>query len=417
MKKILIIEDSKSIASTLSLMIKEQFGYKTVLGSSVKECAKILLEHKGRFDVALLDLGLPDSTNGEIVDFVTKFNIPIIILTASTSIEEDIKNRSLNIVDYVIKDGIYSFKYALSVIQRVINNKTIKVLVVDDSKSFLETIKKLLQRYRLTVFTAKNGKEALDVMNEHQDIKLLLTDYYMPLIDGLELVRVLRKKYNKDELSIIVTSGSKDKKTASKFLKYGANDFLYKGFTQEELFVRISANLELLELFEQLRKKANTDYLTNLYNRRYFFEQGKKILEFSKINNKICAVALIDIDNFKIINDEYGHDIGDIAIKEVSIVLNRFLYNNELVARLGGEEFSILFYNCEEKETLDKLELIREEFEKNVIDLGTINIKFTVSIGCSFNNSNGSIDAMLQEADKNLYKAKDSGRNQIRYKK
>ncbi|AXX93274.1 REC domain-containing diguanylate cyclase [Malaciobacter molluscorum LMG 25693] len=417
MKKILIIEDSKSIASTLSLMIKEQFGYKTVLGSSVKECAKILLEHKGRFDVALLDLGLPDSTNGEIVDFVTKFNIPIIILTASISIEEDIKNRSLNIVDYVIKDGIYSFKYALSVIQRVINNKTIKVLVVDDSKSFLETIKKLLQRYRLTVFTAKNGKEALDVMNEHQDIKLLLTDYYMPLIDGLELVRVLRKKYNKDELSIIVTSGSKDKKTASKFLKYGANDFLYKGFTQEELFVRISANLELLELFEQLRKKANTDYLTNLYNRRYFFEQGKKILEFSKINNKICAVVLIDIDNFKIINDEYGHDIGDIAIKEVSIVLNRFLYNNELVARLGGEEFSILFYNCEEKETLDKLELIREEFEKNVIDLGTINIKFTVSIGCSFNNSNGSIEAMLQEADKNLYKAKDSGRNQIRYKK
>lgn len=276
MKKILIIEDSKSIASTLSLMIKEQFGYKTVLGSSVKECAKILLEHKGRFDVALLDLGLPDSTHGEIVDFVTKFNIPIIILTASTLIEDEIKNRSLNIVDYVIKDGIYSFKYALSVIQRVINNKAVKVLVVDDSKTFLETTKKLMERYRLTVFTAKNGKEALDVINEHQDIKLLLTDYYMPLIDGLELVRTLRKKYNKDELSIIVTSASKEKKTASKFLKYGANDFLYKGFTQEELFVRISANIELLELFEQLRQKANRDYLTNLYNRRYFLSMEQK---------------------------------------------------------------------------------------------------------------------------------------------
>ncbi len=131
-KRVLIVEDSKSVASTLSLMIKENLGYKTVLASSVKECAKILLEYKGKFDVALLDLGLPDSTNGEIVDFVTKFNIPTIILTGSTLVEDEIKYRNKNIVDYVIKDGFYSFKYALSVIKRVIKNENIKVLIVDD---------------------------------------------------------------------------------------------------------------------------------------------------------------------------------------------------------------------------------------------------------------------------------------------
>ncbi len=414
-KRVLIVEDSKSVASTLSLMIKENLGYKTVLASSLKECAKILLEYKGKFDVALLDLGLPDSTNGEIVDFVTKFNVPTIILTGSTLVEDEIKYRNKNIVDYVIKDGLYSFKYALSVIKRVIKNENIKVLIVDDSISFLETTKSLIQRYRLEVFTATNGKEALDILEKNSDIKIILTDYYMPIIDGLELVRTIRKKYNKDELSIIVTSGTQEKNTASKFLKYGANDFLYKGFTQEELFVRLSANLEVLELFEELRNRANKDFLTNLYNRRYLFEEGIKRLETAKLKNERISVALIDIDRFKQINDTYGHDLGDIAIKEVSKILESHFYNNEIVARLGGEEFCIIFCNEDEDYIKDKLELIRLEFENNVIEVRNIELKFTVSIGCSFTMAS-TLDLMLQDADKELYSAKDGGRNQIRYR-
>ncbi|MFY9075603.1 REC domain-containing diguanylate cyclase [Malaciobacter mytili] len=414
-KRVLIVEDSKSVASTLSLMIKENLGYKTVLASSVKECAKILLEYKGKFDVALLDLGLPDSTNGEIVDFVTKFNIPTIILTGSTLVEDEIKYRNKNIVDYVIKDGLYSFKYALSVIKRVIKNENIKVLIVDDSISFLETTKSLIQRYRLEVFTATNGKEALEILENNLDIKIILTDYYMPIMDGLELVRTIRKKYNKDELSIIVTSGTQEKNTASKFLKYGANDFLYKGFTQEELFVRLSANLEVLELFEELKNRANKDFLTNLYNRRYLFEEGTKRLINARLENEKISVALIDIDKFKQINDTYGHDVGDIAIKEVSKILESHFYNNEIVARLGGEEFCIVFYGEDEDIIKDKLEIIRLEFENNTIEVNNIELSFTVSIGCSFSIA-PTLDLMLQDADKELYCAKDAGRNQIRYR-
>ncbi|AXH15849.1 REC domain-containing diguanylate cyclase [Malaciobacter mytili LMG 24559] len=414
-KRVLIVEDSKSVASTLSLMIKENLGYKTVLASSVKECAKILLEYKGKFDVALLDLGLPDSTNGEIVDFVTKFNIPTIILTGSTLVEDEIKYRNKNIVDYVIKDGLYSFKYALSVIKRVIKNENIKVLIVDDSISFLETTKSLIQRYRLEVFTATNGKEALEILENNLDIKIILTDYYMPIMDGLELVRTIRKKYNKDELSIIVTSGTQEKNTASKFLKYGANDFLYKGFTQEELFVRLSANLEVLELFEELKNRANKDFLTNLYNRRYLFEEGTKKLINARLENEKISVALIDIDKFKQINDTYGHDVGDIAIKEVSKILESHFYNNEIVARLGGEEFCIVFYGEDEDIIKDKLEIIRLEFENNTIEVNNIELSFTVSIGCSFSIA-PTLDLMLQDADKELYCAKDAGRNQIRYR-
>ena len=95
-KRILIIEDSRSVSSTLSAMIDEELGYETIIGKTLKECAKLLLDYKGKSDLALLDLGLPDSQNGEIVDFVTKFDIPIVILTASRLNEDDDKLKSFS---------------------------------------------------------------------------------------------------------------------------------------------------------------------------------------------------------------------------------------------------------------------------------------------------------------------------------
>lgn len=412
--KILIVEDSKSVAKTLASLVEEELGYKCILASTMKETADELLKHKGKFEVALLDLSLPDSLNGEVVDFVTKFNIPVVILTGS-SLPKDEKRFRKNIVDYVIKDGLYSFKYAISVVKRIIYNSKIKVLIVDDSKTFTEATKDLVQRYRLIPFVANNGKEALEIIEENKDIKIVLTDYHMPKMDGLELTRTIRKKFSKDEMSIIVTSSNEDKKTPSKFLKYGANDFLHKNFTEEEFFVRLSANLEILELFEDVKNKANKDFLTGLYNRRYLFDKGRKLYEEYKKDKKDFAIAIIDIDKFKLINDTYGHDIGDIAIKEVSKVINKNIESNFLAARLGGEEFCILIYDKKQDEVKKILNNIKDSFESNFIETEEAKINFTVSIGCSFDFSQ-SIDHMIQSADKGLYSAKEEGRNRVRYR-
>ena len=414
-KRVLIIEDSKSVANTLSMLIEEFLEYETVKGASMKECAKLFLEYKGKFDVALLDLGLPDAQNGEVVDFVSKFNVPMVILTGSVTVEDKIKNKSKNIVDYVVKDGMYSYKYTLSIIKRIINNQNIDVLIVDDSKSFIEKTKALIEKYRLTVYSASNGKEALEILQNNINIKVVLTDYYMPTMNGLDFVRAARKKYSKDELSIIVTSVTQEKSIASKFLKCGANDFLYKGFTPEELYVRINANIEVLELFEELKNRANRDFLTNLYNRRYLFEEGIKKLNIAKEENTNLNVALIDIDKFKAINDTYGHDVGDSAIKMVADFLQEYFNKDEIVARLGGEEFCIIFIDEDENSVKGRLEHLRREFESRIIKVDNHNINFTISIGCCFKKFD-TLDIMLQEADNGLYDAKDSGRNRIRYR-
>ena len=413
--KVLIVDDSISILNTLKSFIEDELDVEIFTSKSLKECATTLLSQKGKFDIILADLGLPDAPNGEIIEFLTKFTIPIIILTGTDDVNVEEKYRNKNIVDYVIKDGISALSYVTSIIKRILNNSDIKILVVDDSKTFLEQTKRLLQRYKFQAFTALNGEEALLLLNENRDIKIVLTDYLMPKMDGLELTKRIRKDFTKDQISVIIVSNDPCKRIPTKFLKYGANDFLYKGFSNEEFFARINSNIEILELFEEINNKANKDYLTGMYNRRYLFDNGEKIYNEHKNKNNDFAVALIDIDKFKAINDTYGHDVGDMAIKEVGNILNQAIQKDVLISRMGGEEFCILLYNRTKDEIMVLLEKIRNLFESNQIEFENHKLKYTVSIGCSFEFGKN-LDEMIQKADNGLYEAKNSGRNKVRYR-
>lgn len=411
--KVLIIDDSSSICNTLKSLIQNDIDIDVFIAKSLKECAKMLLQEKGKFDIFLADLGLPDAPNGEIVDFLSKFSIPIVVLTGSEDIDIEEKFRNKNIVDYIIKDGISALTYATSIVSRIIHNKDVKVLVVDDSKTFVEKTVDLLNRYKINALCAYDGIEAYETLLNNKDIKIVLTDYLMPNMNGLELTKKIRKDYSKDELSIIVTSNDSSKKIPAKFLKYGANDFLYKGFSNEEFFARINSNIEILELFDEIKNKANKDYLTGLFNRRYLFDTGAKIYSENKLKNKLFCVAIIDIDNFKMINDTYGHDIGDIAIKEVARILNKNINSNAIISRLGGEEFCICFYNRSENEIYELLEYIRKEFENNKIKVNDLILKYTISIGVSLDFGKN-FDDMIRIADEYLYVAKKEGRNRVR---
>ena len=411
--KILIIDDSASICNTLKSLIESDIDINIFIAKSLKESAQVILKEKGAFDVILADLGLPDAPNGEIIDFLSKFSIPIVVLTGTDNIDIEDKFRNKNIVDYIIKDGISALNYASLIVKRIMLNKDVKVLVVDDSKSFVGKTVDLLNRYKINALCAYDGEEALEVLKANRDIKIVLTDYLMPKLDGLELTKKIRRNYQKDELSKNVTSNDTSKRIPAKFLKYGANDFLYKGFSNEEFFARINSNIEIIELFDEIKNKANKDHLTGLHNRRYLFDKGNEIYNDCKVKNKVFAIAIIDIDNFKNINDTFGHDIGDLAIKEVATVLNKNITSNGLISRIGGEEFCICFYNRSENEIKELLEYIRKDFENNIIKIKDIELQYTISIGCSFDFGRN-IDMMIKNADECLYKAKKDGRNNVR---
>lgn len=167
---------------------------------------------------------------------------------------------------------------------------------------------------------------------------------------------------------------------------------------------------------EELKTQAYRDPMTNLYNRRYFFEYSKELLETARLNKEHISGVMIDIDKFKNINDTYGHAIGDEVIKLLSSVLIKLTRTSDVVARIGGEEFAILFPNTTVKNAHIKAEKIRSSVEATALGLDDgKEIKFTVSIGVSYiqNYNDNSINDLLVRADNALYKAKESGRNMV----
>lgn len=193
------------------------------------------------------------------------------------------------------------------------------MILLYDRKALSSSLKKM----RLKVIEAE---EVLDIINsEKYDISLVITDYEMPRMDGVQLTFSLREKYNKEKLGIIAISASENEDTISKFSKFGANDFINKPFTHNEVVTTVNSNLELLDLFDQIKNLANKDFLTGAYNRRYFFDSGTAVFLKEKRKKKALAVAMLDIDKFENINDAYGHDVGDAAIKEVKRILDETL--------------------------------------------------------------------------------------------
>jgi len=412
MKKILIVDDSKTILALLKSEISLHDNIDAYYANSYKEAMRLIREHQGEFHAALLDLNLPDAPNGEIVKLANANKIPAVILSSTQNQELKDSVMKKDVVDFIIKDDPSSIKFALNAIQRTLKNYDTTILVVDDSATYRQMLKESLSRIHLNVLEATDGLKALEIIKNNKNISLVITDYEMPNMNGTELTYTLRTEYKKDELAIIAMSSLTKEEVVNKFLRFGANDFINKPFTHSEVVTRINANLELIDLFTTLKDLANKDFLTGMFNRRYFFDSGIPIFKKNKRKMYPLAVAMIDIDKFKKINDTYGHNVGDDAIKEIKVILDKNLRESDLVARFGGEEFCILLEEINLHNVKKLFEKIRALFEVNVIKTDGFEISYTVSTGICFGVGD-SLDTMIQISDEALYEAKTTGRNRV----
>ena len=412
MKKVLVVDDSKTILTMLKIEIEKYPNIDPYYATDYKSAMRLIREHRGKFHAALLDLNLPDAPEGEVVKLANANKIPAVVLSAT--INEELKDSIMkkDVVDFILKDDYESIKFAVKAIQRTIKNYDTTILIVDDSKTYRHALSDSLHRIHLNVLEAKNGKEALEILEENPSISLIIVDYEMPIMDGLELTLKVRKKFKKDQLAIITISTIDNQEIVSKFLRFGANDFIHKPFTHNEIVTRINSNLEIIDLFSQIRDMANRDFLTGMFNRRYFFDSGYSIYKKNKRKEQDIGIVMIDIDNFKKINDNYGHDVGDDAIIEVKNILTKNLRDSDLIARFGGEEFCILLEEITKEDLETLFEKIRAAFENNVVITNHITISYTVSIGIYFGMIN-SLDEMIKISDEALYEAKISGRNRV----
>ncbi|QOP44688.1 diguanylate cyclase [Sulfurimonas sediminis] len=414
-EKILIVEDNKALAKFIAKKLTSALDIEVDIAYTMQEAKLFIAGHK--YFLALLDINLPDSNNGEIVDFAAKKKLHSIVISGITDKEFRYKMLQKNIIDYINKNSqndIDEMDYIIQMIQRLQKNRNHKVLVVDDSRVFRQTMQNILENLFFTVIAVAHGEEAIGMLKSQPDISLVLTDYNMPVMDGLELTIEIRKTYSKNELCILALSGNTDEEVTAMFLKHGANDYIKKPFSKEEFSCRVNNAIEALENIQLITQYANRDFLTGLYNRRYFFQEVNDYINEIQDKGEQFAIGMIDIDHFKKINDTYGHDTGDKVITALADILRSSTNPQDIVARFGGEEFCVVLKNINRHSAREIFERLRENVERfSYHTKDDEYIRFTISIGALLFHEEESLDNNINEADMLLYKAKNNGRNQL----
>lgn len=411
MRKILVVEDSEMVVKVLRHLVQSTLPHDAVYATTMAEVRAIYAEQPDAFFAALVDLNLPDAPNGEVVDFTLSKKTPTIVLTGVYDDQRREQLFSKGIVDYVTKEGRYAYSNAIKMIQRLEKNQHIKVLVVDDSDMSRKHMANLFKRHLFQVLEAVDGVDAIKVLLDNPDIKLLVTDYNMPRMDGFELVRNLRYKYDKTDLIMIGISGESSEALSAKFIKHGANDFLRKPFHPEEFYCRIIHNIESLELIEQITYNAQRDHLTGLYHRSYFFGAAREQYRLAQEKSSPLALGVINIDDFNRINFQHGNAWGDFALKHIAASLQNML-GRFLLARADSDDFYVLMPGLDNERAVAFLNKVKELLAGEIFMINGESTHFYFSAGVT-NMLNQSFDQQVAQAMKYLNRAKEAGGHMI----
>ncbi|MEO5345181.1 MAG: response regulator [Magnetococcus sp. YQC-9] len=253
METILVVEDSSSFAALLKVRLQKGLGVEVVLAKSLTETRAVLKSHPHCFLLAILDLFLPDAPEGEIVDLLVAHQIPSIALTGMYKPEMRETFLQKGVLDYFIKDNPRVVDAVIHAIERIRRNQHAGILVVDDSRSARTLLIRLLERYGFQLHDAADGPTALQLLTEKK-IGLVITDYQMPGMDGLEFVRKLRTVHGRNDVAVIGLSSHGNADLAARFIKAGANDFLVKPYQPEELLCRVHQNIENIERYQDISR-------------------------------------------------------------------------------------------------------------------------------------------------------------------
>ena len=281
------------------------------------------------------------------------------------------------------------------------------LLIVDDQPTNIQILAGILQNeYQIKVATS--GKDCIKICNKSPQPDLLLLDIEMPEMNGYEVFNELKSKQLTSQIPVIFVTARVEDDDEEMGLELGAVDYITKPVRPAIVKARIKNQITIKRQNDQLKRMALHDQLTNLYNRHYLMESASIKAARALRHKHHLSVAILDLDHFKKINDTHGHKTGDIVLKSVANLLKSLTRREDIVARLGGEEFLVVFDHCSGENAERKANELREAIEQ----LNPKGIQISASFGVSELNLKGeSVDSLINRSDKALYRAKDQGRN------
>lgn len=295
-----------------------------------------------------------------------------------------------------------------------------QIMLVIDDQSMNRAILADYFKDSFSVVEATNGESALDYFKRGGKADIIMLDIYMPRMDGFEVLAKLKADSSTMDIPVIVASQADDS-TIIRAIRAGATDFVTKPFTREDAFRCVNHVLadlssrikkedeEIRSRMSVIEKMAMTDFLTGLWNRAYFVKQVETYLKES--SDKECSFVMIDIDNFKLINDRMGHLTGDRVLQHIADKLKKCFREEDLICRMGGDEFAVLLKaGMNKKELMERLDALHNSIRFRVGD-----IWITCSSGTAVCPADGTdFVSLYKHADKALFKAKRQGKDQNR---
>jgi len=288
------------------------------------------------------------------------------------------------------------------------------VMVIEDHPDQRDLLAIVLQREGYKVITAGNGIEALEKLAAEK-VQIALSDIMMPKMDGFELIKRIRGNPALKSIYLILITARIQEGDRVRGLDLGADDYITKPFSFSELLARIRVGSRVVQYQQHLEYQTQVDSLTGLFNRRAFENKMGEEFERSKRYHSPLSLLILDIDNFKLINDTYGHHGGDAALVKISETFREKTRQSDFPARYGGEEFVLVLPETDQENAVQAATKIHDAIRSSAFGTTVRPFRLTVSIGVSSTSIKFYSDwqELLRDADHSLYIAKNSGKDRI----
>lgn len=343
----------------------------------------------------------------------SKKDIPVVVVTSNDSLELRERLFSLGVVDYILKSEVNEdhFKHFFTTLSAEDElsrfMRDMRVAILDDSPIILKVVHRILEMngFRFADFYVTPR----ELVESGKTYDLYLVDMVLPELTGDKVISEIRS--HQPNTIIIGMSQFTGEKSIATLLMAGADDYIHKPFDAASLISRIKINVRSYQYKKRLELMAVTDGLTGLYNHRFIFERLEEEIAKVARYGRPLSIIMLDIDNFKQVNDTFGHRAGDEVILSVAHAIMASLRKTDVAGRYGGEEFLVLLPETD----LKAAHIVAEKIRNTValLQFETKDLAVTISAGVAEAEKGESFEALINRADAKLYTAKRNGKNRV----
>lgn len=284
------------------------------------------------------------------------------------------------------------------------------MLSVDDDEEMIGLLHEVVSQLGHVSVTAVDGVDAFEKLGE-SEFDIIITDISMPRMNGIELTK--RVKTDFEDIDVVVVTGYQEEYKYTDVIEIGASDFISKPFNINELEAKINRIIRERELRAELKRLSIRDGLTSLYNRRYFDENLKREAIRAFRQRYGLFLLLVDVDNFKEYNDQFGHQKGDDLLKELARLMMFYSRDNvDSVYRYGGDEFAVIIPHAKHEQAILVAQRLRNKFNTSKLGPAFLSMGMAQLAG-GLKTLEQDLETLLRIADQHLYLAKNNGGDQI----